>query len=107
MAASKSESLVHAVYFTLKDRSDGAKDRLVAACYEYLNDHPGTVHFSAGRRAEAYQRAVNDTQYDVGLILTFATVADHDRYQDSERHKKFISEQSDSWAEVRVFDTSG
>ena len=105
MASTESKSLAHIVYFTLKDRSEAAQDALVAACHEYLNNHPGTLHFSAGRRAKAYQRDVNDTQHDVGLVLVFATEADHDRYQTSDRHEEFISGQSDNWAEVRVFDT--
>lgn len=105
MSSTDSKSLAHIVYFSLKDRSDEAQETLVAACCKYLNDHPGTVHFSAGRRAESYQREVNDTRHDVGLVLVFATIADHDRYQESERHQSFISEQSSNWAEVRVFDT--
>ena len=105
MSTSDSNALAHVVYFTLKDRSDEAQNALVAACHQYLNHHPGTLHFSAGRRAEAYQRDVNDTQHDVGLVLVFATEADHDRYQTSERHETFISEQSGNWAQVRVFDT--
>ncbi|NOY41960.1 MAG: Dabb family protein [Planctomycetes bacterium] len=97
--------MAHVVYFTLKDGSDEAQDSLVAACREYLNDHPGLVHFSVGRRAKAYQRDVNDTRHEVGIVLVFATEADHERYQTSDRHEKFISEQSSNWAEVRVFDT--
>ncbi len=105
MTSTDSNSLAHVVYFTLKDSSAEAQDALVAACRKYLNDHPGLVHFSVGRRAKAYQRDVNDTQHDVGLVLIFATEADHDRYQTSDRHETFIGEQSNNWAEVRVFDT--
>jgi hypothetical protein len=98
------QSLLHCVFFTLKERSDAARDALIAACHRHLADHPGTVHFSAGPRATAYQRAVNDSEFDVALVLVFATAADHDRYQVSERHKQFIAEQSSGWAKVRVFD---
>ena len=94
----------HFVFFTLKDHSAEACEALVAACRKYLSDHPGTVHFSVGTRAESYQRPVNDQEFDVALALVFATEADHDRYQTSELHKQFIAEQSDGWAKVRVFD---
>jgi len=52
--------LAHIVYFTLKDPSPQSRDALVAACHKYLTDHPGILHFSAGPRAEKYQRPVND-----------------------------------------------
>jgi Stress responsive A/B Barrel Domain len=98
------KGLAHVVFFTLKDRSSAARNALVAACHKYLSDHPGTIHFSAGARAEAYQRPVNDQAFDVALVLVFAAEADHDRYQESPRHEQFIAEQSAAWAQVRVFD---
>jgi hypothetical protein len=96
--------MLHAVFFTLKDRSPAACDALVAACRKYLTDHPGTVHFSAGRRGEAYTRPVNDQAFDVALVVVFATPEDQDRYQTAPRHQKFVKEQSSNWAQVRVFD---
>ena len=103
-ATPEQSSLAHAVYFTLKDNSDSARDALVQACHKYLSDHPGTVHFSAGPRAAAYQRPVNDTQFDVAVVLVFATDEDHQRYQSSERHQQFLAEQLDNCSQVRVFD---
>lgn len=98
--------LAHLVFFTLKDRSDAAREALVAACRRYLADHHGVVHFSAGVRSEVYRRPVNDQTYDVALVLVFATQADHDAYQEAPRHKEFIAEQSANWAQVRVFDAN-
>jgi hypothetical protein len=96
--------LAHVVFFTLKNRSESARDALVAACRKYLTDHPGTVHFSAGPRGTAYVRPVNDQEFDVALVLVFATEADHERYQSAPRHREFVAEQSGNWAQVRVFD---
>ncbi len=104
MSKSSSHGLAHLVFFTLKDRSPAARDALVSACENYLTDHPGTVHFSVGLRAEHYVRLVNDYAFDVALALVFATEGDHDRYQEAPRHKQFVAEQSCSWAQVRVFD---
>ena len=104
MSSSAATRLAHVVFFTLKDRTPAARDALVAACHKYLTDHPGTVHFSAGVRGEAYARAVNDQEFDVALVVVFETEADHDRYQSAPRHKEFIAEQSAQWAKVRVFD---
>ena len=105
MASNKSKSLVHSVFFTLKDRSPAARDALIEACRHCLADHPGSEYFAVGARAEGYQRPVNDTEFDVAVLIAFASEADHDRYQNSERHQRFISENQSSWAKVRVFDS--
>lgn len=97
-------AFVHCVYFTLTEKTPELRDRLLAACHEHLSDHPGTVHFSAGSRATDYQRPVNDQEFDLALVMVFASEADHDRYQESERHQKFLAEHSECWSQVRVFD---
>ncbi len=102
--STKQTAFAHCVYFTLKEKTAEVQAQLIAACQKYLSDHAGTIHFSAGGRAADYQRPVNDLDFDVALVLVFATEADHDRYQVSERHEQFLAEQSDSWSEVRVFD---
>ena len=98
--------LAHIVFFTLKDASPEACDKLVAACNKYLTDHPGTVHFSAGTRAEQYQREVNDADFHVALHVVFENTAAHDQYQVAERHLQFIAENKDNWSQVRVFDSN-
>ena len=40
--------LAHNVFFTLKDSSEAAKDRLVNGCRKYLQGHPGELFFAAG-----------------------------------------------------------
>jgi Stress responsive A/B Barrel Domain len=101
----KGPMLAHMVFFTLKDRTPQNRERLVAACKKYLNGHPGTVYFSAGSRAEEFDREVNDREFDVALHLVFKDKAAHDLYQDHPRHIDFINENKDSWAKVRVFDS--
>ena len=98
--------LAHIVYFTLKDPSPEACEKLVAACNKYLSEHPGTVHYSAGTRAEQYQREVNDADFHVGLHVIFESTAAHDAYQTAERHLQFIEENKANWAKVRVFDST-
>jgi hypothetical protein len=104
MATEQSQGLAHVVFFTLKERTAAAREALVAACHKYLTGHPGTVHFSAGARGEAYTRPVNDQEFDVALVVVFDSEAAHDAYQSAPRHKEFIAEQSPEWAKVRVFD---
>lgn len=95
--------LAHAVYFSLKDRSEAAVAKLVASCHAHLTGHPGTVFFSAGTCAP-YDRQVNDRDFDVALLLVFESPAAHDAYQTADRHETFIAENASNWAKVRVFD---
>jgi hypothetical protein len=104
MATTDRKAFAHLVYFTLKQKSADMQIRLIAGCHQYLSDHPGTLHFSAGSRATDYQRAVNDQEFDVALVVVFASEADHEQYQVSERHQQFLAEYSDCWSQVRVFD---
>ncbi len=97
--------LAHNVYFSLKDNSAEAKNRLVQACIKYLSKHEGEVFFAAGIRAEDLQREVNDRDFDVALHIFFKDKAAHDKYQDAQRHRKFIEENKDNWKKVRVFDS--
>jgi hypothetical protein len=97
--------LAHDVYFTLKDDSDAAKNRLVEACKTYLADHPGTVWFDAGVLVAEHDRDVNDRDFDVALHLLFKDKASHDQYQAAERHHRFIEENQANWQKVRVFDS--
>jgi len=97
--------VAHNVFFTLKDRSDAAKTKLVQACRTYLKGHPGEVFFAAGVLAQDLKRDVNVTDFDVSLHLVFKTKEDQDRYQTAPRHLKFIEENQQNWEKVRVFDS--
>ena len=97
--------LAHNVYFTLKDNSDAARQKLVAACKKYLAMHPGVMFYATGTLAAELNRPVNDRNFDVALHIVFASRDDHDRYQASRLHVQFVEENKDSWKQVRVFDS--
>jgi hypothetical protein len=97
--------LMHNVFFTLKDNSAEARQKLIASCGKYLTGHPGTILFAAGTRAEALTRPVNDRDFDVALHIFFNDQEAHDRYQNAPRHLQFIEENKESWKLVRVFDS--
>ncbi|MBL4885195.1 MAG: Dabb family protein [Planctomycetaceae bacterium] len=97
--------LAHIVYFTLKDNSAEAKQRLVDACHRYLKDHPGVSFFAAGIMGEEFEREVNDKDYDVSLHVYFEDKAAHDVYQTIDDHLTFIAENKENWEKVRVFDS--
>jgi hypothetical protein len=97
--------LMHNVFFTLKDKSPEAAQRLLAACKKYLNVQPGIVSFAAGTRDPELNRPVNDQDWEVGLHILFKDRASHDAYQTDANHVKFVEENKASWAKARVFDS--
>ena len=105
MANDAQQRLVHNVYFTLKDGSAANIQKLVDACFKYLRDHPGVVHFGAGPLVPDLERPVNVRDFHVGLLVVFQSRRDHDVYQTAPDHLKFIEENKPTWDKVRVFDT--
>jgi hypothetical protein len=103
--AAGGQVLQHDVFFTLKDHSADARKKLVDACKKYLDEHPGTLGFSAGVLAEDINMPVNDRDFDVAIHILFKDRASLDQYLESERHKKFLAEYKDSWSKARVFDS--
>ena len=103
-ARAEERILHHDVYFKLKDNSAQAKAKFIAACKQYLTDHPGMVWFAVGEKAEGFQREVNDRDFDVVLQIIFTGKAAHDAYMKAERHLKFIEETKPNWEKVRGFD---
>ena len=101
----KGPMIVHNVYFSLKDNSAAAKEKLVAACKKHLTKHAGEVFFAAGTLAADLDRPVNDRDFDVALHIVFQDRKAHDQYQDAPRHQQFIDENKDNWKKVRVFDS--
>ena len=99
--------IAHSVFFTLHESTPAAREQLVAACEKYLTGHEGVRSFSAGPRADGYDREVNDTAFDVALLILFESEAAHDRYQDHPRHREFVAENKAAWKAVRVFDSVG
>ena len=97
--------LAHDVYFTLKDKSPGAQQALVAGCYGILAPISGIVFLAAGTRDTELDREVNDVDYDVSLHVYFTDRAAHDAYQDDPKHTEFIETFKDNWESVRVFDS--
>jgi hypothetical protein len=97
--------LAHNVYFSLKDNSSAAKEKLLGACNRYLTGHPGTVFFACGTLAQELRREVNDRDFDIALHVIFQDQAAHDQYQAATRHQQFIAENKENWKKVRVFDS--
>jgi hypothetical protein len=98
--------LAHNVFFSLHDKSDASKTKLITSAKTHLTGHAGVMFFAVGELADGLNRPVNDQDFDVALHIVFADLASHDLYQDAPRHHKFIEESKEGWAKVRVFDST-
>lgn len=103
--APQDKQLVHNVFFTLKDGTPENVQRLVDACHRYLKGHAGEIFFAAGGLVHELDRPVNQRDFHVALCIVFKSRQAHDEYQVHPRHLKFIEENKDTWAQVRVFDS--
>jgi succinylarginine dihydrolase len=99
------KQLAHIVYFTLEDASEARIEALLADMRQYLDSHPGLVHFSCGRLNPELNRPVNDRDFHVSLHTVFVDRAAHDAYQVHPRHTEFIERNRANWKRVRVFDS--
>ncbi|MHC4477053.1 MAG: Dabb family protein [Planctomycetota bacterium] len=104
LAAADDPMLAHDVYFTLKDNSDAAQQKLTDSCYELLADIPGIVFFTAGPRVKRFIRPVNIIDFDVGLHIVFENKKAHDAYQSCEKHQQFLNQNKAALRRVRVYD---
>jgi hypothetical protein len=96
--------LVHTVFFWMKKNAPkSAAKQTIRDAVKYLNT-PTVKNLWAGAPAKTDPRDVINATYDVGLTVTFDSVADHDAYQEAASHQVFIKRNKKNWLRVEVFD---
>ena len=96
--------LVHTVFFWMKKNAPkSAAQQTMKDAIKYLNT-PTVKNLWAGLPAKTEARDVINATYDVGLMVTFDSVADHDAYQEDPEHQVFIKRNKKNWLRVEVFD---
>ena len=96
--------LIHTVFFWMKKNAPkSAAQQTMKDALKYLKT-PTVQHLWAGLPAKTEARDVINATYDVGLTVTFASVADHDAYQEDPEHQVFIKRNKKNWLRVEVFD---
>ena len=96
--------MIHSVYFWLKEEAQAKRQEFEAALHELVTiSEIKEARF--GRPAGTAERPVTDHSFDYSLILTFASQADHDVYQDHADHHAFVDRCQDMWAKAVVYDS--
>ena len=94
--------LAHAVYFDVTNDAESAE--LARDCERLLAGIPGVLQLEVGRRAEEFDRPVNDAEFDVALFVVFADRGAHDGYQVHPRHRELVESWTPRLASLRVCD---
>lgn len=96
--------MLHTVFFWLTPGLSAAeRDNFVAGA-KALSAAPTVAACYVSAPASTPKRDVTDHSFDYSLHLLFANVADHDAYQISDVHLKFVAEQAAKFATVKVYD---
>jgi len=99
--------IAHSIYFILEERTDANRKKCIAACREYLAQHPGISRFSIGTLAEDLRRGVNDQSFDVAMNLVFENQDAYLAYLDDPTHEEWFKKTKGYvlQGETRVFDS--
>ena len=103
--SSGNKEFVHTVYIWLKNPSDQTdRAKFEKSLKTFLNSSKfiKTKHLGVPANTD---RPVIDRSYTYCLSLTFASKADHDKYQVEDVHLVFIKESEMLWKKVLVYDS--
>jgi hypothetical protein len=96
--------MLHTVYFWLTPGLSTSEREDFVAGAKALAEAPTVAACYVSTPAPTPERDVTDHSFDYSLHLMFASVADHDAYQVSDVHLKFVAEQAAKFAVVKVYD---
>ncbi len=94
----------HSVYFWLIDTVTDEQKRQFEGGLRALFDIDVVQRGSYGKPAATPERPVTNNDYDYALFLEFASVEDHNTYQDHPDHDVFVDSFKPWFATVKVFD---
>jgi len=100
-------TFTHVVYFWLRNPDDQAECReFEAAIRELMSKSRYTKTNFLGRPPEASREVVDDS-FTYTMIVTFASAAAQNAYQQEQAHLDFIARAGHLWEKVVVYDAQG
>lgn len=100
-----SQSVLHQVYFWLKNPDSEADKKQLIAGLKTLESIPTVRQIHVGILASTEKREVVDTSWQVSELLFFENESDQKIYQDHPIHLEFVKKHQHLWQKVRVFDS--
>jgi hypothetical protein len=98
--SSPAQRVQHVVLIKL--REPATTDELVAACRE-LADLPSVASCRIGRPLDIGRSEVAG-DWDVGVVIEFASTADYQRYLADERHAALVATWKPHWERITIHD---
>ena len=95
---------LHTVYFWLKDDKQETHEKFLFELTRFIENVEVIKTRHIGSPAGT-NREVIDNTYSYCLSLSFDSKKEHDIYQEHQLHKDFISNASDLWSKVLVYDS--
>jgi len=100
-----SPKYVHTVFFDFKPGTPAEQiDTMVDDSNTMLVKVPSVRKVECGRRDVNAARKVNDTEFDVGLVVYFDDKAGYDEYEVHPDHRRMVDKHKANFAGVRVCD---
>jgi len=99
--------MIHSVYFWLKDDLDDPQRAFFREELLRLQEIDYLHSIQVGTPAATAERAgVTDHSFDYSLVVEFASMKDHDRYQGPDpHHDRFVKEAAPLCQKILVFDS--
>lgn len=96
--------MMHSVYFWLKDDVDEAGRKAFTQAAMELEAVPSAMRVFVGPPAPVEEPGITDNTFATALIVWFKDEAAYTAYQTDPLHVKFVEENKDKFATVKVFD---
>ncbi len=104
--APAAQRIEHVVLCWLKEHGNKAQRRQVIAESQALADIPGVLEIRVGEVLPS-DRAIVDDSFDVGVIISFGSVEDMNRYITNKTHERIVKEKlMPLLAKIVVYDFS-
>lgn len=103
-AAGQPPRLMHSVYFSLTDQSEGSVKKFTEICVKHLSDHAGICVFAIGGLANM-KRDVSITNYDVAMNILWKNKKSYSAYLASKEHNDFFPATKGMISDTYVFDS--
>lgn len=95
----------HVVFFWLKNPDVKEENKRFLNNLRHFIQHVDVIKSSHIGIPADTSRDVIDNTYSYCLIVTFNNKAEHDIYQEHQKHKEFIQHSEDLWEKVLVYDS--
>lgn len=104
-AESKSGTIIHSVYFWLKEGITAEEEADFLNFFETLRKVPDIQTLEYGKPAATHPRPVVDNSFSYNLIVTFANMEAINVYENHPIHLAAIDKYQKYWTKVEVRDT--